>query len=81
MRVRTTVGLNQPDASSVKVTTARFDRFSRGFPGRIASADRAETHARGGVRFGLYTQVTTNMPPLTTTGLNDAATPVPGVAR
>ncbi|WP_331734913.1 hypothetical protein OG968_35870 (plasmid) [Streptomyces althioticus] len=64
MRVRKAPGLNQPDASSVKVTTARFDRFSRGISGEVRAVPGAETRARGGVRFGAYTQLMTNMPPV-----------------
>ncbi|MEV0580914.1 hypothetical protein [Streptomyces sp. NPDC050392] len=64
MSVRNTVAANQPDASSVKVATARFDRFGRRFPGGTAITASAEPHARGGVRFGEYTQLMTNMPQL-----------------
>lgn len=72
MSVRKTLGINQPITSSVKVITAGFDRFSRRFSG--------ESHARGGVRFGEYTLLMTNMPPLTGPALTTAA-PVSGVAR
>jgi len=72
MRVRKTAGLNQSDSSIVKVSTARFDRFSRRFSG--------EGHARGGVRFGEYTQLMTNMPPLTRTASNTDASLLAGGA-
>lgn len=72
MRVRKTAGLNQSDSSIVKVTTARFDRFGRRFSG--------EAHIRGGVRFGEYTQLIPNMPPLARAA-RDAAASVSGVAR
>lgn len=80
MRVRKTAGLNQSDSSIVKVSTARFDRFSRRFSGGVRVATITPTSVRGGVRFGLYTQLMTNMPPLAR-GARNAAAPVSGVAR
>ncbi|MEU3978125.1 MULTISPECIES: hypothetical protein [Streptomyces] len=79
MSVRKTVVANQPDASSVKVTTARFDRFGRRFSVGFPTPAGAEVRARGGVRFGEYTQLMTNMPLLAGTA-RDAAS-VSEVAR
>ncbi|NUK84967.1 hypothetical protein [Streptomyces lunaelactis] len=62
MRVRKTAGLNQSDSSIVKVSTARFDRFGRRFSGGVRVAAITPSPVRGGVRFGEYTQVMTNMP-------------------
>jgi len=62
MSVRKTVGANQSDASSVKVTTARFDRFGRRFSVGFPTPAGTKVRARGGVRFGEYTQLMTNMP-------------------
>ncbi|WP_328753615.1 hypothetical protein OHT57_47160 (plasmid) [Streptomyces sp. NBC_00285] len=80
MRVRKTAGLNQSDSSIVKVSTARFDRFGRRFSGRVRVAAITPSPIRGGVRFGEYTQVIPNMPPLARTVRNAAAS-VSGVAR
>ncbi|MFD5300462.1 hypothetical protein ACFWJU_35320 [Streptomyces mutabilis] len=80
MSVRKTVVANQPDASHVKVTTARFDRFGRRFSVGFPTPARAEVRARGGVRFSEYTQLMTNMPLLAGT-TRDAAASVSEVAR
>ncbi|MFJ8811284.1 hypothetical protein [Streptomyces sp. NPDC102490] len=80
MRVRKTVVANQPDASSVKVTTARFDRFGRRFSVGFSTPAGTEVRARGGVRFGKYTQLMTNMP-LLAGAARDAAASVSEVAR
>ncbi|MFF8414673.1 hypothetical protein ACGFZH_40495 [Streptomyces zaomyceticus] len=80
MSVRKTVVANQPDASSVKVTTARFDRFGRRFFVGSLTPAGAEVRARGGVRFGEYTQLMTNVTPLARTARTATAL-VSGVAR
>ncbi|MFJ7424089.1 hypothetical protein ACIQXD_36725 [Streptomyces uncialis] len=79
MSVRKTVRANQSDASFVKVTTARFDRFGRRFSVGFPTPAGAEVRARGGVRFGEYTLLMTNMP-LLAGAARDAAS-VSEVAR
>ncbi|WP_162948285.1 hypothetical protein [Streptomyces europaeiscabiei] len=79
MRVRKTAGLNQSDSSIVKVSTARFDRFSRRFSGGVRVTAITPSPVRGGVRFGEYTQAMPYMPLLTHTARNAAS--VSGVAR
>ncbi|MFG3043116.1 hypothetical protein ACGFYZ_40090 [Streptomyces sp. NPDC048330] len=64
MSVRKSVGLNQSDSSHDLVTAARFDRFSRRFSVGFPTPAGAEVRARGGVRFGEYTLLMTNMPHL-----------------
>lgn len=80
MSVRKTVAANQPDASSVKVTTVRFDRFGRRFSVGFPTPAGAEVRARGGVRFGEYTQLMTYMPPSQSAARGAARTTV-AVAR